>query len=551
MARKLLRAWLARITVVAAALAIPLLAVGTARASIAGAPHGVTQDVPDLVSANTVSSNEVIACYDKTLNSGISPGDFDLRGYAAGVYQPPTFGGHIDGTNDHCVDLFWNTSIIGDINQYTVLTDFGGVTAKSTGLQSEEDSTTLSIPNALGTHNGTAGLTTAPNLVGAGSPLSSQNTLVFVFDKAVDPTSLFENEFEIWNGSAIRCFATNAAIQAGTNDQDVVVTFSKGCMSVQDAVLAGVFNDGSDTVTGFVRAASNTNSYSPLQVVPATGTNAANGGVTSAPDLTNAQLDPGNPDAIDYTFDKHVVVADKSDFCFAPATGVNPNVPGGRNCAVSATIANPPTDTVVRATFNGDLSKYIEYAVQAYVFNEAVSAENSPFENNTDGSHAVGDNAGAFARGFTTAPDVFLVTFNQAAETATVSVDQRVCGGCVNPDDFKLKSNVDDTTVDSGLLVGGSGGPVANPTQLTVTFPGDTNFANASNLWFADCDAMWTALADNNSTHGCDGFNVVQIVHGTTTAALLRTARYLNRHTSARAWRRGAIRHRIGHASRH
>ena len=47
-------------------------------------------------------------------------------------------------------------------------------------------------------------------------------------------------------------------------------------------------------------------------------------------------------------------------------------------------------------------------------------------EQHTYGSVPVGDNAGAFARGFTTGPDATAVTFNSTTGQAVVSFDQRV-----------------------------------------------------------------------------------------------------------------------------
>ena len=54
MATRLRYAWFARIAVVAAAVALPLVAVGTAQAAIAGANPGTTTNAPDLVSATIV-----------------------------------------------------------------------------------------------------------------------------------------------------------------------------------------------------------------------------------------------------------------------------------------------------------------------------------------------------------------------------------------------------------------------------------------------------------------------------------------------------------------
>ena len=71
MANRLMRAWLARLTVVAAVLALPAIGAGAAQAAIAGAPHEVTSNRPDLVSATILTSvtNAVDFCFDKTLAS--------------------------------------------------------------------------------------------------------------------------------------------------------------------------------------------------------------------------------------------------------------------------------------------------------------------------------------------------------------------------------------------------------------------------------------------------------------------------------------------------
>ena len=70
----------------AAVLALPAIGAGAAQAAIAGAPHEVTTNRPDLVSATILSSvsNAVDFCFDKTLQSTTGGAGFSLGGYRAG-----------------------------------------------------------------------------------------------------------------------------------------------------------------------------------------------------------------------------------------------------------------------------------------------------------------------------------------------------------------------------------------------------------------------------------------------------------------------------------
>jgi hypothetical protein len=142
----------------------------------------------------------------------------------------------------------------------------------------------------------------------------------------------------------------------------------------------------------------------------------------------------------------------------------------------------------------------------------AVTEASPPNLPNLPDAKPAGGNAGAFARGFTSGPDVFAATDSKSTGVVTIAVDQRVFAA-VGTGFFA----VDDT----GFPVAGStAGSVGIPTQaagpelITVAFsPGQVT--TMTNLFVA-AGSMDTPTGD---------LNVAQDLSVTSTASLLRAAR--------------------------
>ena len=87
MASRLSRAWGVRVAVTLAALCVPLFAVGSAQASIAGGNPSTTTQHPDVRSATAVDATDVQVCFDKTLESSSAvfsdPTRMHLVGYSS------------------------------------------------------------------------------------------------------------------------------------------------------------------------------------------------------------------------------------------------------------------------------------------------------------------------------------------------------------------------------------------------------------------------------------------------------------------------------------
>jgi hypothetical protein len=522
MARRLRCAWLARATVAAAVCALPLIATGSAQAAIAGANPYSSPTVPVMTSATIVTPTDVHVCFDKALSSQYltssgweaNPALGVLGGYRSANYAKAV-SVTIDNSNPNCVYASFNLATSNDINQYTIFTlAAGAVEAQSTGALNVDDSTPLI---GSSTHNGTTGLTTAPNLTGvvvgststctSGAGTTCSGSITYSFDKA---TNLVVNPItgDFWYEDAAGNVC-NASTAAGTT----VVTNSPTAFTVQvffgttcngsaatplNARRAGVFQGGvwasSDCPTS---TAGDNCSYNPLEsvLVP----NAVNGGATNLPDLTGAKLET-NYDKVDFTFDQLInsAAVDPSDFTVFLSDG---SFDVGSSAVIGA------GGNTVDVTFP-NLFNHAEYAVVAAVNGTAVANEsgtsvtestcgnscratNDAFSDvftNSPGSAPIGDNAGAFARGFTTGPDAYAVTFNPTNGVVDLFFDQRVFGFTCS--EIKLLA-ANGTTVANAcspaIVSIPSGGqfPSPGPEEIGITFPpSDLSTATAVQL---DC----------------------------------------------------------------
>ncbi len=411
MAFRLKRASLTRLAVGAAVLAFPLLATGSAQAAIAGANPQTTTNRPDLVSA-TLSGNEVSYCFDKAVTpgtAGITAADFSIGGYRASNEVASSTNGPIgfpkvDQTNGNCVLTYFDSSANQDLNQYTIAGVAAGSVQASSSLQTNNaDNTTLTGST---THNGTTGLTVGPDLTGVVTDINS-NTITYVEDQNVTGVtgvggSTTAANFYYTDAAGNTCFGSASA----SSGNDVTVFFGPGaCGPVTDAVRAG-------QVAGAFAAAADTAAFNTDDNVIVPGQT----GLTARPNLLPTTTLESNGSAIDFTFDQPVSNAVAADFLAVLSNSTE----------VTGTSATINGDTVrVSFSVNGtSLSQINEYVVKADITAGAVQGQNGRDLFNAPASEPVGDNAGAFARGFTTAQDAFGVTF-AANGVATVDMDQR------------------------------------------------------------------------------------------------------------------------------
>jgi hypothetical protein len=552
MSSRFRRAGIARAAVFAAVLAIPLLGAGSSQAAVGGALPLTSTFRPDLRTVTLVASNAAQFCFDKILNgAAVGPAkDFTLGGYdpTAGSFTSDyantvALSAVIDDTNPMCVDVVFPTkanagassagvtgSGAADLDQYT----FGSVAAGAvlTNTHAEPNDADSTALTGSTTNAGTTGNTQPPDLTGVVIN-TSFNTVNYVFNRNVGGVFVGPGTgFFIINSAGQICREdTGANISFSANVVTVVFPTAPGgdCTSftafpkpVNAAVRAGLDSFVVDNAT----AQDFTNSDNQVVIVPGTS------GTTGLADLISAAVS-SDGNTVAYTFDKPIgTVPTPADFRVHLANGDNESGTG------TPTISNTATTGTVTVPF-AQGSQFNEYDVKAGVFPGAVTVLNEPASGNTFGEVPVGDNAGAFARGFTSGPDATGVTFNSTTGNVVVSFDQRV--DLVNtppkPAGFVLLDQ-DGTPVASAAATGATGVPsAAGPVQITVSFP-PAAFSVAKALEIcgppddlaaitppAECGATvlsGTVLSTTNGGLIGHQANVQQIISPFATSAVLR-----------------------------
>jgi hypothetical protein len=499
MAERLKRASFVRIAVGLAALALPLFAVGTAQAAIAGAPAESTINRPDLVSATALTNTTVDFCFDKPINNAaFTGGNFAIGGYRSARFVTATSAvlEQTFVTNNTCVRATF-AATLGDIGQYTYASVNTGAVSTVPGVSNPlVDSTTLTVPAALNpTHNGTTGFTVAPDLVGVTTDATG-NTITYTEDQAV---ATAPGTFTFVRSGGSTCTGTAAPPSGNT----VTVAFPVGTCPVSDAQRA-------TQSAGAVTAAADPTIPSPAEtaIVPNTT------GTTVLPDLVSATLE-ANGGAIDYVFDKAVSVTAPTGFRAVLSTGTT--VPSTSAQVIAAT----STSTTIRATFaiGGaiDLSQIDEYVVIGGVTAGTVTETSAPLLTNPADSRPAGDNAGAFARGFTTGPDAISAVVSKSTGVVTVTLDQRAFTS--NPAAI--------------FAVDNTGNAFASPNAGSVTLP--TQAAGPQTITIGFSTAQAGSLANLQLRAGAltsllGETNVTQILSVTSTATLLHRAEYARSH---------------------
>jgi len=519
MAHRLKRAWISRTAVAAAVVASSFVVVGVAQAAIAGAPPETTTSRPALTSATILSTslNTVELCFSQPVTSTTYTGKVQLGGYRSGNILVASAVGP-ESASPNCIQAaFPSTSAsvtAPDLTQYTVAT----VLANANNPLG--DSATL---NGSTTHNGTSsaagGLTIAPDLSGV-VVNTAGNSIQYTEDQAIGAFGAGNFTFTDVNGNV--CTAARNAV---ANGNVVTVSFNG------DTCTGGLIPVGSETVSSAVQAGQTQNAVTAANDITAGNTadtvavpNAANGGKTTRPDLTSATLQPGLG-AIDFTFDSNVTLTTLG------LTGGNFFADLSTGDAVQGTSAtllavSLPGTATVRVVFP-NLTAYDEYVVKGSVTAGAVLGvgitNGVNLGLNVPGSAPAGDNAGAFARGFTTGPDAYAAVFNRTSGVASVSLDQRAR--------TSIPGNISLLGANGDLLATATSANVnpvpvsAGPETIQVTFPTTVsalgaNIAIENSSTTSPTPAGAAFASGFNTSQG----NVDQILAPTTTSAVLKAS---------------------------
>jgi hypothetical protein len=186
-------------------------------------------------------------------------------------------------------------------------------------------------------------------------------------------------------------------------------------------------------------------------------------------------------------------------------------------------IATSTTSTTVRVVF-GSMSLYNEYIVKGAVNAGAVTESSPPNNPNVFDARPAGDNAGAFARGFTTGADVFNAVINKTTGVVTVGIDQRIFGS--NPGVINLLDSTGNAVATAAAGSVTFPTQAAGPEQITIQFsPGQTT--TATNLALTAYGALVTAIGEPS---------IPQILAATSTSSILHSAK-LHRAQSKKATR--------------
>jgi hypothetical protein len=507
---------LARLTVAFAGLALPLFAVGSAQAAIAGANPESTSNRPDLISATALNATNVDFCFDKQLNNTGFPGNagsFLLGGYRAArtVAAGSSAIEQTVNTTGKCVRATYPTTI-GDIGQYTYgQVVAGAVQTTAAVVNNFTDSTPLTVPASLNpTHNGTSGFTVTPDLVGVLVDPTT-NTITYTEDQAVAtaPAPVAAN-FTFTRSGGTQCTGTGTPV---VNGNLVTVLFGPvATCPVSDAVRAG-----QKPGALFAAADPTIPSTADNAIVPASSTSSGTG-VTAIPDLVSTTLE-SNGQAMDFVFDKTVGVTAAGQTAFLAILSNGVQVPS----TSASVIATSTTSTTVRVVF-GSMSLYNEYIVKGAVNAGAVTESSPPNNPNVFDARPAGDNAGAFARGFTTGADVFNAVINKTTGVVTVGIDQRIFGS--NPGVINLLDSTGNAVATAAAGSVTFPTQAAGPEQITIQFsPGQTT--TATNLALTAYGALVTAIGEPS---------IPQILAATSTSSILHSAK-LHRAQSKKATR--------------
>jgi len=439
------------------ALAVPILGASAAQASI-GTGNQVTTSRPDLRTATIVPTfNEVEYCFDgSSAGTDLAAGTlFQVGGYVTNGIQN---GGPASKVSGNCFQSQFPTAGPGvtDLTSATYGHVTAGAVKNSIGsLTNSQDSAPL-IGST--TKNGTRGNTVGPDLqIAAANVGSSTNQIGFQFDQKIQTTGAgsgvcnqavpsaapgfyyYDNQgFLHNNGIFLGC--SNSSGGNGT----VLIQYPGATSPVEESRRAFVVNNQVFSQGPTLRG-------NPTFSVVVVG---GAGSTSNDPDLLSAELaDPtGASNSIDFVFDEAVTAPQPGRFhaILADGHGGTNNAPvnfvpvDGNNAALLN--SDQGANTRVRVQFTG-LELVSEFVVGAYedcsntqgtppavqpTTQECTPGATAAVVSANDGQAAPpnglpsGDNANAFALGWTTGPDPVSASKNPADQAFTIRFDQRL-----------------------------------------------------------------------------------------------------------------------------
>ncbi len=435
--------------------AFPVIGVGVAQASIGGATPATTTNRPDLRSVTALSglnAGRVEFCFDKALSNSFNAANFALGGYRWDTILTGA-GTPVLAANANCVDVpFGNGS--QDLASYTFGTvKLGAVTANVSGGAANLADSTANVSST--SHNGTTGHTTAPDLQGVtvGAP-AGQNEIIYTFDQPVSAT--IAGNFGYVDSSGMQHFGQAVTGIDGAGDVRVSFTGNGNPATVSGAQDAFVTRDAVNSNGAAGSATPDPVSINPIESVVVPGAS----GITAAPTLS-AATEVGN-NQIAYVFNQTVATSNAAGLA-AQFRAVASN--GDEISATNVTVESD--GKTVLATFGGNFNNYNEEIVVASVAAGAVVNPNVNATNPPSGV-PVGDNANAFATGFTNGPDATRASFNGTSGQVLVQFDQRVDPARVAATQFRLLDSGGNDVTPAGA--GASVQTTAFQSQVTVSF---------------------------------------------------------------------------------
>ncbi len=506
-----------------AAIAVPLLAAGSAHAAMAGAPPGTTTLRPDLRSANVTNVDPstgvatIEVCFDKPIASVPTASQIFVGGYSSFFTLIPADNA-VRASNPNCADATWSTTVIEPTQRTFVqvgnpgLAGIGGpcaVANVANGYCNLPDSVAL---GGSSTHNGTRGFSIAPDLTGI---TINQATLTvnYVFDQQVTVAT-----------STAACWTTTTldGIVHPSSGVPANVTFSGDVVAVKFTAPGALGNPGPPP-NPVVRAqvgpqcVQGRPDASTLNPSRESATASGTGGVSNNPDLIAVTLADDQSYA-DFTFDENVSLGPNANNPgdFIVATSDDPVITCTHNLALSgADIVAGNTVRVPLDAFTGigpgacgtDRG---EYLVWGYVNDSVVtSTVGPPGRPNPQAGVPTGSNSGAFANGFTTGPDAYSTAFNASTGVVTINLDQRF--SAFNTGSIRLVDDAGALIPGNPTSVAGAGGP-AGPVVANAQFtPGQV--AGAKSVQLLGTSGFVPAF---DSIFGDD--NVNQVLSPTATA---------------------------------
>jgi len=469
----------ARIAVGLVALGATFLAVSPAQGAI-GTANQVTTRLPDIRTATFQSLfNEEEVCFDATIDL-VAPANGQVQ--AGGYISTSLTGGAAPVlSQDNCIKSQFSTT-----NQDLAKATYVRVVANVVKLHNAAGNNIADAAPNIGatTHNGTAGNTTGPDLQ-LTAPNTAQNQLGYIFDEKInttagacgalgaDPDFAFYDSQGIshTDGTLISCSNTSGGNGA------VLVQFPAGTSPIGSAQRAWV---NPNQVTSLAPSATQNTLLSVP--VPVAGAN----GRSNDPDLTAVNLVSPSGNQLDFVYDENVANVVANRFHAVASTGTTFN-------GAAAAIVNSNT---VRVSFTG-VDTVTEYLVAGWNDGPGGPA-GTALQGSDDNAPAppnglpTGDNAGAFALGYSTGPDPLNARVNQSAGTITFKTDQRTlsAGNTGVLVDNNGLTGVNCTATQFGLS--------SAPTQPDVVFQcPQSDLANAVGLYLP-FGQLTTFLAQSN-----------------------------------------------------